>query len=48
MIINVEALLLEAGYPEEHVKKELYWPKGKNAADALAPATASARPAPAG
>jgi ferredoxin-NADP reductase len=47
MIINVEALLLEAGYPEEHVKKELYWPKGKNAADALAP-VASAAPAASG
>jgi ferredoxin/flavodoxin---NADP+ reductase len=29
MIINVEELLLGAGYPEESVKKELYWPKGK-------------------
>ena len=29
MIINVEAALLGTGYPEEHVKKELYWPKGK-------------------
>ena len=42
MIINVEAQLLEAGYPEEHVKKELYWPKGKNAADALVSATPAA------
>lgn len=29
MIINVEERLLAAGYPEAHVKKELYWPKGK-------------------
>ncbi len=29
MIINTEARLLEAGFPEFHVKKELYWPKGK-------------------
>jgi ferredoxin--NADP+ reductase len=32
MIINVEAQLMAAGYPEFHVKKELYWPKGKDAA----------------
>jgi ferredoxin--NADP+ reductase len=29
MIINVEGELMEAGFPEFHVKKELYWPKGK-------------------
>jgi ferredoxin--NADP+ reductase len=29
MIINVEAELMDAGFPEFHVKKELYWPKGK-------------------
>ena len=29
MIINVEELLMNAGFPEFHVKKELYWPKGK-------------------
>jgi ferredoxin/flavodoxin---NADP+ reductase len=29
MIINVESVLMEAGFPEFHVKKELYWPKGK-------------------
>ena len=29
MIINVESELLGAGFPEFHVKKELYWPKGK-------------------
>ena len=34
MILNVEAALMKRGFPEFHVKKELYWPKGK------APATA--------
>jgi ferredoxin--NADP+ reductase len=29
MILNVEAELMDAGFPEFHVKKELYWPKGK-------------------
>jgi ferredoxin-NADP reductase len=29
MIIAAEATLLERGFPEEQVKKELYWPKGK-------------------
>jgi NAD(P)H-flavin reductase len=29
MIINVETLLMDDGFPEFHVKKELYWPKGK-------------------
>ncbi len=29
MIINVESELLSLDYPEFHVKKELYWPKGK-------------------
>lgn len=29
MILNVERQLMERGYPEFHVKKELYWPKGK-------------------
>ena len=29
MILNVEGVLLGAGFPEFHVKKELYWPKGK-------------------
>jgi ferredoxin--NADP+ reductase len=32
MIINVEGVLMEADFPEFHVKKELYWPKGKDAA----------------
>jgi ferredoxin-NADP reductase len=29
MIIKVESILMDAGFPEFHVKKELYWPKGK-------------------
>ena len=29
MIQSAEATLLEIGFPEEAVKKELYWPKGK-------------------
>ena len=29
MIINVEEELLKAGFAEESIKKELYWPKGK-------------------
>jgi ferredoxin-NADP reductase len=31
MILNVESELLDADFPEFHVKKELYWPKGKKA-----------------
>ena len=42
MILNVESLLLESGYPEENVKKELYWPKGK-VVGAPDPVTATAR-----
>ena len=44
MILTAEATLLERGYPEEQVHKELYWPKGKEprgvatAADAAAAA----------
>jgi ferredoxin-NADP reductase len=29
MILAAEATLLSRGFPEEQVKKELYWPKGK-------------------
>ena len=42
MILSAEATLLERGYPEDQVHKELYWPKGKEprgltgAADAAA------------
>jgi ferredoxin-NADP reductase len=32
MIVNVEELLMASGFPEFHVKKELYWPKGKGLA----------------
>lgn len=32
MILNVERELMDVGFPEFHVKKELYWPKGKDAA----------------
>jgi ferredoxin/flavodoxin---NADP+ reductase len=38
MILNVEGLLMNAGFPEFHVKKELYWPKGKTAEAAPAAA----------
>ncbi len=31
MILNVEGVLMNRGFPEFHVKKELYWPKGKDA-----------------
>jgi ferredoxin--NADP+ reductase len=34
MILNVEGTLMERGFPEFHVKKELYWPKGKAPAPA--------------
>ena len=29
MILNVERVLMDRNFPEFHVKKELYWPKGK-------------------
>ena len=29
MILNAERTLMDRGFPEFHVKKELYWPKGK-------------------
>ncbi len=41
MILNVEAELMRAGFPEFHVKKELYWPKGKDA-DLMASAAGGA------
>jgi phenol hydroxylase P5 protein len=40
MILNSERELMDKGFPEFHVKKELYWPKGKDAALLGAPATA--------
>jgi ferredoxin--NADP+ reductase len=41
MIIAAEATLLERGFPEEQVKKELYWPKGKEPAGAMPGTTES-------
>jgi ferredoxin-NADP reductase len=35
MILAAEATLLERGFPEAQVKKELYWPKGKEPAGAI-------------
>jgi len=35
MIINAEAILLGRGFPELHVKTELYWPKGKSPTGAV-------------
>ncbi|HEY8437720.1 MAG TPA: FAD-binding oxidoreductase [Candidatus Limnocylindrales bacterium] len=29
MIVSAEATLLERGYPDDQIHKELYWPKGK-------------------
>ena len=29
MILAAEEIMAGAGFPEEQVKKELYWPKGK-------------------
>jgi ferredoxin-NADP reductase len=37
MIVSAETTLLERGFPEEQVKKELYWPKGKEPRGAPAP-----------
>ena len=34
MILNVESVLMARDFPEFHVKKELYWPKGRQAAPA--------------
>ncbi len=36
MILNVERVLMSRNFPEFHVKKELYWPKGKSPAAAAA------------
>jgi ferredoxin/flavodoxin---NADP+ reductase len=40
MIASVDALLLERGFPEDQIKKELYWPKGKE------PRSVAGAPAP--
>jgi ferredoxin/flavodoxin---NADP+ reductase len=42
MILAAEATLLERGYPEELVHKELYWPKGKEPRGATAADLAAA------
>ncbi|MFI5225706.1 MAG: FAD-binding oxidoreductase [Candidatus Limnocylindrales bacterium] len=42
MILAAEATLLERGYPEEQVHKELYWPKGKEPRGATAADLAAA------
>jgi NAD(P)H-flavin reductase len=39
MILNVEGVLMRRGFPEFHVKKELYWPKGKQPVEAGASAS---------
>jgi ferredoxin-NADP reductase len=41
MILAAEATLLERGFPEPQVKKELYWPKGKEPTGAAAGAGAA-------
>jgi ferredoxin--NADP+ reductase len=38
MILNVEGALMQRGFPEFHVKKELYWPKGKAPGEVVAAA----------
>jgi len=38
MIINVESLLMARGFPEFHVKKELYWPRARTPVAAGEPA----------
>jgi len=42
MILSAEQTLLERGYPEEQVLKELYWPKGKEPRGAVGAADAAA------
>jgi ferredoxin-NADP reductase len=37
MIASVDVTLLERGFPEAQIKKELYWPKGKEPRGATAP-----------
>lgn len=44
MITAVEATLVGGGFPEEQVKKELYWPKGKEPRGGAAAAGAGAAP----
>ena len=42
MILAAEQTLLERGYPEDQVHKELYWPKGKEPRGAAAADLAAA------
>jgi hypothetical protein len=42
MILNVESALMDRGFPEFHVKKELYWPKARPATGAAAATSAPA------
>ena len=42
MILAAEQTLLERGFPEPQVKKELYWPKGKEPRGASAADLAAA------
>jgi hypothetical protein len=45
MILNVESVLMDRGFPEFHVKKELYWPKARP--PVAAPSAAGSPSAPA-
>ena len=45
MIAAVDATLLARGFPEEQIRKELYWPKGKEPRVATVPAGPGAAPA---
>jgi ferredoxin--NADP+ reductase len=42
MIENADVMLTGRGFPEEQIKKELYWPKGKEPAGARVPTPAPA------
>ena len=43
MILAVDETLAARGFPEEQIKKELYWPKGKEAPECRPASTASKR-----
>jgi ferredoxin-NADP reductase len=45
MINAVDQTLLDRGFPEDQVRKELYWPRGKEPRGAAVAAGAGARPA---
>jgi hypothetical protein len=44
MILNVESVLMDRGFPDFHVNKALYWPKARPPVAAQSAAQAS-RPA---